>query len=86
MDKYARDAGLWWRDAENTAEAATVLFLGNVGHWFPAAILAHHALEMLLKAALIATGDAVARNGPKDSSVWGHELPKLAGAARSKKR
>jgi hypothetical protein len=46
--------------------------------WFPAAILARHALEQVLKSALLRAGYTIANGRPQDSYVWGHNLVKLA--------
>lgn len=90
IDKYARDYALWLDSAAINCSAATTLFdTGDPFLMFPAATLGHHALEMYLKAALIANGMTVFN--PRDlknldSSVslsesdcaWGHNLVKLA--------
>lgn len=66
--------------AERTFEAAVLLFnVSNPFLWFSAAMLGHHALEMLLKSALIRAGCSVREGGrPEDGFVWGHDLEKLA--------
>ena len=46
--------------------------------WFPAAILAHHALEKLLKSALIQQGYTVGKGKREHGYVWGHNLRELA--------
>jgi len=57
LDKYARD-GRAWRDFAKVAYTGAVHLFGSANLFlvFPAATLAHHALEMYLKAALIAEG------------------------------
>jgi len=60
--------------AEATYSGSRELFLSdNIVVWFPAAILGHHALEMLLKCALIRAGHVIERG-----DVWGHVLVELA--------
>jgi len=61
-------------------EAAVLLFnVNNPFLWFSAAILGHHALEMLLKSALIRAACPVREGGgPEDDFVWGHDLEKPA--------
>ena len=86
IDKYARDAELWRRDAEATLAAANLLFAQKPDFWFAAAILGHHALEMLLKSALIQEGFTVANGKPEDGYVWGHCLEKLAKLLASKRQ
>jgi len=86
IDKNARDADAWRRDAEATFDAATVLFdQNNPSFWFSASILGHHALEMLLKSALIRAGCTVATGKPEDGHVWGHDLEELAKLLASKR-
>jgi hypothetical protein len=90
LDKYARDAPAWASWATINYQASMVLFqTGGPYHFFPAATLAHHALEMYLKAALINGGMTVF--DPKKvkrlnqgislteaDCAWGHELSGLA--------
>jgi HEPN domain-containing protein len=87
LDFYlSTDAESWLGWAESTFEAARLLFQSNRSQvLFPAVVLGHLALEMYLKAALIAHGHRVVfsqrgvkggRKNPTD--VWGHELPDLA--------
>ena len=89
-DKYARDARAWKHSADTAYRAAALLFESrDLLLMFPAATLAHHALEMYLKAALILEGCTIF--DPKrlkylDPSVtlkkadcaWGHDLVTLA--------
>jgi HEPN domain-containing protein len=85
MDKYAQDAGEWRLAAESTFSGALMLFRSpNFFVWFPAAILAHHALEKLLKSALIREGYAIAK-GERPHCVWGHDLVALARRLASKR-
>ena len=53
--------------------------------WLSATMLGHHALEMLLKSALIREGCLVAKGNPEDGFVWGHNLQKLAELLISKR-
>src|SRR5437867_2990678 len=85
IDKYARDAEAWRTEAEATFDAATLLFRHNFSFWFSASILGHHALEMLLKSALIRTGYTVANGKQEDGYVWGHDLGQLARLLASKR-
>lgn len=72
---------MWRRNAESTFDAATLLFnLNNPSVWFSAAILGHHALEMLLKSALLREGCKIAKG-----DVWGHALEVLASRLVSKR-
>jgi hypothetical protein len=57
LDRYARDGDRWNRSALFNYRAATTLFeTEDMVLVFPAATLAHHAIEMYLKAALICEG------------------------------
>jgi hypothetical protein len=58
IDKYARDAGHWRTRATIAYEAARILFTHEKALMlcFEAAPVAHHALEMFLKTALINEG------------------------------
>lgn len=90
LDNYARHYSLWRNSASINHTAATKLFdTGDPLLMFPAATLGHQALEMYLKAALIANGMAVFN--PKDlkkldpgiilakaNCAWGHNLVALA--------
>ncbi len=68
-NKHTQDAEAWRRNAESTFDAATLLFsLNNPSVWFSAAMLGHHALEMLLKSALLREGCKIAKD-----DVWGHD-------------
>lgn len=79
MDKYAQDAMEWRMAAESTFSGALKLFRSkNFFVWFSAAILAHHALEKILKSALICAGYRIAKGKPEDGCVWGHDLVRLA--------
>jgi hypothetical protein len=91
LDRYARDA-IAWRDWAkiNYRASATLFASDNPFLYLPAATLAHHALEMYLKAALIWEG-LVIFNPAKVASLdpaygltavdcaWGHVLVDLAG-------
>jgi hypothetical protein len=59
---------------------------GNMFVWFPAAVLAHHTLETLLKSALIREGYTIAKGKPQDGCVWGHNLVELAQLLASKRQ
>ena len=73
-DKYANNADAWLANGHIFSRAAKLLFEQNDPFlYFPAAMLGHQALEMLLKAALIRNGFTVA---PEE--VWGHKLVDLA--------
>jgi hypothetical protein len=66
-------------------QSATLLFnLNDPCVWFPAALLGHHALEMLLKSALIREGCPLEKGKPE--GVWGHNLEKLATLLESKRQ
>jgi hypothetical protein len=90
LDKYAADANTWEQWANIDYIASLKLFeSGNALLFFPAATLAHHSLEMYLKAALIRQGMTVFDPNkirkldpgialiPADCA-WGHGLLKLA--------
>jgi len=88
IDQYTKDAREWRMNAEYAYEAAILLFnnYANPFVWFSAAMLGHHALEMLLKSALIREGCPIVEKGkPEDGSVWGHDLEKLAALLESKR-
>ncbi len=73
-DKYANNADAWLANGSIFSRASKILFeQGDPFLFFPAALLGHQALEMLLKAALIRSGSRVGRG-----DVWGHELVDLA--------
>ena len=96
-DKYARNARAWKDGADIAYRAATRLFeTRDLLLIFPAATLAHHALEMYLKAALICEGFTVFN--PRvikhlDPSIsleeadcaWDHDLVILARQLASKR-
>jgi len=90
LDKYARDFRAWTDFAKVAYKGSVHLFgSGNLFLVFPAATLAHYALEMYLKAALIAEGatvfdprkleylDASVELEAKDCA-WDHNLVRLA--------
>jgi hypothetical protein len=89
-DKFAQNARAWKGSADVTYRAAAHLFeTRDLLLIFPAATLAHHALEMYLKAALICAGctvlcpEDVKNLDPtttlkKSDCVWGHDLVLLA--------
>lgn len=86
VDKFARDAETWRCHAEDSFSAARRLFnINDPSLWFSAALLAHHALEMLLKAALIREGFTVAKGKPQDGFVWGHSTEELAQLLNTKR-
>jgi hypothetical protein len=90
LDRYARDYALWRDSASINYTAAKTLFeTADPFLLFPAATLGHHALEMYLKAGLIANGMTVFN--PNDlrkldagitlsapDCAWGHNLVALA--------
>lgn len=97
IDKYARDAEEWREDAEATYEAATLLFEQQMSFWFSASLLGHHALEMLLKSALIQAGLTIARaprpcssgaehDAMEETNAWGHDLQELADLLASRRQ
>jgi len=90
LDKYARDAKAWLTHARIYRDGARALFTHEnaLTLCFPAANLGHHALEALLKAALIRSGMTIfdpaklKRLGPgagltKADCAWDHKLPAL---------
>ncbi|MGP8224513.1 MAG: hypothetical protein ACLQGT_00005 [Terracidiphilus sp.] len=98
LDKYAADYIAWGQGAEINYAASRELFKSdNLVVWLPAAVLAHHALEMALKAALICEGMIVFN--PKllnrldstisfleEDCVWGHKLIPLAEKLMAKRK
>jgi HEPN domain-containing protein len=85
MDPLSNDSKLWRLNAEYTLNAATYLFTHHdeTVAAFPASLLGHHALEMLIKSALIEAGiiiDKVTdKNGKlKNGYAWGHNLRELS--------
>ena len=91
IDKYARDAGHWRTRATIAYEAARILFTHEKALMlcFEAAPVAHHALELFLKTALINEGYTIFnpdKVGQLDRSVkldktdcaWAHNLVDLA--------
>lgn len=99
LDKYARDARAWRDAARFNYTSARTLFTSenNIVTCIPAATLAHHALEMFLKAVLIVEGMTVFN--PKDLNkldrtvglakrdcVWGHQLVRHAKLLASKRQ
>jgi HEPN domain-containing protein len=90
LDKYARDARAWQDWAKVNYAASTLLSgSGNPSLYIPAATLAHHALEMYLKSALICEGMTVfnpvilkSLDGTvelkRSDCAWGHDLVELA--------
>jgi hypothetical protein len=97
LDKYARDARAWKDCAEINYTASVQLFGShNLFVYFTAATLAHHALEMYLKSALICEGMTVFNPVilksldpgyalTRSNCAWGHCLVDLA-TRLSKKR
>jgi HEPN domain-containing protein len=85
-ERYATNAKAWRVQAEFVFESSKQLFeSGSPATWFSAAILGHHALEMLLKSALFREGFPAARGRPSDGFVWGHNLVDLARLLASKR-
>ncbi len=90
LDRYAQDYALWRDSASINYTAAKTLFeTGDPFLFFPAATLGHHALEMYLKAGLVANGMTVFNpkelnkldvgvNLAKADCAWGHNLVELA--------
>lgn len=81
----AQNAEFWRRDAEAACNAALLLFKQGPGHWFSASLLAHHAIELLLKSALIREGYTVKKGRPENGWVWGHDTEKLASLLGAKR-
>jgi hypothetical protein len=79
LDMYAKDAREWRNDAEGAFLAATLLFACTDPRvWFSASLVSHHAIEMMLKSALIRVGFVVTQERAELNHVWGHSLIKLA--------
>lgn len=89
LDKHARNARTWLDGAKVTYAASTHLFDSrNPILYYPAATLAHHALEMFLKSALICEGMTVFNpvilksldpgyTLTRANCAWGHSLLEL---------
>jgi HEPN domain-containing protein len=76
---YAKDAREWRNDAEGAFLAATLLFACTDPRvWFSASLVSHHAIEMLLKSALIRVGFVIRKGKGEPNAVWGHSLRTLA--------
>lgn len=88
IDEHTRDAREWRLAAERTFRAAIFLFEldSRPFLWFSAALLGHHALEMLIKSALIREGFPVEKGKTKEGFVWGHNLEELAKLLASKQK
>ena len=96
-DKYAQNARAWKDSADIAYRAATRLFeTRDLLLIFPAATLAHHALEMYLKAALICDGFTVFNpreirhldpsiSLEESDCAWDHNLVTLARQLTSSK-
>lgn len=83
----AQNASEWRLAAESTFSGAMELFRSkNTFVLFPAAILPHHALEQVLKSALIRAGYSIGKGRHEDGFAWGHELVILAQHLASKRR
>jgi hypothetical protein len=79
IDTHANAPAAWRMAAEFSYSAAIHLFKsGDPLHLVPAAYLGHHALESLLKAALIHGGYTITNQRPGMSTAWGHSLVSLA--------
>ncbi len=98
LDKYAKDAETWLIYARINYDGARVLFTHEraLTLCFPAATLGHHALEALIKTALIRAGMTIfdpaklKRLDPTASltetdCAWGHELLALGKLLTSKR-
>jgi hypothetical protein len=98
LDKYAKDAETWLIYARINYDGARVLFTHEraLTLCFPAASLGHHALEALIKTALIRAGMTIfdpaklKRLDPSTSlsetdCAWGHELLGLGKLLASKR-
>lgn len=98
LDNYARDAETWLIHAQINYEGARELFTHRRGITlcFPAATLGHHALEALMKTALIRAGMTVLdpsklkRLDPavtltEADCAWGHQLVALGKLLASKR-
>lgn len=76
-DEFARNGLVWRQHAAITYSAATHLFKsGPPIHLFPAGVLGHHALEQVLKSALIEAGYTIA-DEQREDCAWGHNLVAL---------
>jgi HEPN domain-containing protein len=84
IDVAAQNAREWRVAAEGALRAACILFNGSPEVWFSAALLGHHALEMLIKSALIRQGFIVAKGKPENGFAWGHSVVELARAVASR--
>ncbi len=75
IDPEENDSKSWRVNAEHTLSASFYLFEHDSQFIFsfPASLLGHHALEMLLKSALIEAGQTI-----RKGHVWGHVLRDLA--------
>ncbi len=98
LDKYAKDAETWLVYARINYDGARVLFMHEraLTLCFPAATLGHHALEALIKTALIRAGMTIfdpaklkrldpAANLTETDCAWGHELLTLGKLLASKR-
>ncbi len=86
-EPYRRNAKAWRVNAEFALYSSKILFeTRNPTTWFSAAILGHHALEMLLKSALVCEGFTVAKGEPQHGFAWGHRLVELARLLVSRRR
>lgn len=97
LDKYARNAPEWRDAGFHNYRASIALFeSGDPFLWLTAAVLGHHALEMLLKAILIQEGMTVfdkasvkdldpALGLKKTDCAWGHNLVELARKVEGKR-
>lgn len=98
LDRYARDARAWRDLARINHAAAGYLFMSDDPRLlFPPAILAHHALEMFLKSALIGAGMTVFNpvilkslgaevELRRTDCIWGHSLLHLSERLAEKRR
>ncbi len=98
LDKYARDASAWRDRAAIAYDAARILFTHEnaLMMCFEAAPVAHHALEMFLKAALINEGytifnpNKLSQLDPSEKldeahCAWNHNLVDLARALSARR-
>ena len=90
LDKYAADAKTWRIYAQFNLDASRVLFTHEnaLTLCFPAATLGHHAIEALLKTALIREGMTIfdpdklrqldgSVTLEREQCAWGHHLVQL---------
>jgi hypothetical protein len=76
----------WRVRAEGAARAACVLYdHQDASVWISASLLAHYALEALLKSALLKAGFVITREKQNPERAWGHKLYELADQLASRR-